>query len=358
MGRRIIVVLLILIFVPGAIILNRIISKHDTADSYMALVNGFPIRTKEFDNAIAANKAQIIDYFYNKYGAEQTAGFWTTSFEGEVPAESIMKKALEDSVKIKIRQRIAQEQGVLQNISYEGFIRQLNEENKRRQRAIRNREVIYGPRQYEENAYFEYVLSNTTRSVKNQLMKEEWKPDGQKLKRFYDLQKNQLYMSHGSVKVKLLTLSFLNSNQTVDEALKEDAKKQMEKALSIAASGTDFEDIVKALDLDVQMMEKIFNSSNVRNNSRSPVAQAAEKLSMDEISGIIEENGRFYLIKGIENQKEGSGFLDFDSIKDQVLKDYADYNYEEYVNKRVSEAQIVLNETEYRAYQKREFPTD
>ncbi|MDQ6423181.1 peptidylprolyl isomerase [Paenibacillus sp. LHD-117] len=343
---------MILIVLPGAIVVNRILSNHDTDDKYMALVDGIPISTKEFDKAIEANKTPIIDYFYNKYGAEQTAEFWTTSFEGEIPAESIMNKALEESVKIKIRQLIAREQGMLQDISYEGFLRQLNEENKRRQRAIRNREVIYGPRQYEENAYFEYVLSNTTRLVKGQLMEEQWKPDDQQLKWFYDLRKNQLYLSHGLVKVKLISISFLDSNQSVDEALKEDAKKQMEKALSMAASGTDFEHIPKAFDTDVQMMEKEFNSSNVRSNARSPVAQAAEKLSMNEISGIIEENGRLYLIKCMENQKEGSGFLDFDSVKDQVLKDYADFKYEEYVNKRVSEAQILWNETEYRAYQK------
>ncbi|WP_054028746.1 peptidylprolyl isomerase [Bacillus sp. FJAT-28004] len=346
--RRIIAVILILIFVPAAMIMSRIITKHDNADNYIALVNGFSISAKEFDNAIKANKAQIIDYFYNKYAAEQTPEFWMTSFEGEIPAESINKKALDDSVRIKIRQLIAQEQGVLPDISYDVFLRQLDEENKRRQSAVDNNEIIYGPIQYGEEAYFEYVLSQTTRSVKSQFMQDEWKPDDQTLKRFYDMQKQQLYLSQGSVKVKLISLSFLDSNQAVDLALKEEAKNKMEQAMAMAASGTDFEKIAKAF--SVNMMDKDFNSSNVRSNSRSPVAQAAEKLSIDETSGIIEENGRYYMMKCMENQIEGSGFQDFDSIQEQVRKDYADYQYEKYVMKRVSEAQIVLNETAYRAY--------
>lgn len=350
--RLIVVVFLILTIVPGTILFNRIIFKNDKADNYIALVNGLPISTKEFDNAIEINKSKVSDYFYKKYGAEQTKEFWMTSFEGEIPLESVMKKALEDTVKLKIRQLIAKELGLLSDISYKGFIEQLDEENNRRQRAIRNHEIIYGPRQYEEKAYFEYVLSNTTRLVKNQLMKDAWKPDDQNLKRFYDLQKNQLYTSQGSVKVKLLSISFLDSNQTVDEELKKDAMKKMGNALAMAVSGIDFDDIAKSFDEDLLMMEKVFNSSNIRSNSRSPVALAAEGLMFDQISDIIEENGRFYLIKCIENQKEGSGFLDFDSNKGQVLEDYANYKYEELVKKRVSEAQIELIDSDYRDYQK------
>ncbi|MFB9327973.1 peptidyl-prolyl cis-trans isomerase [Paenibacillus aurantiacus] len=350
MRRRVVAVLLIVIVIPAAMIVNRIMIKPDSTVAYIAMVNGSPISTKEFEYAVKASKAQIIDYFYNKYGAEQTSEFWTTSFGGEVPAETIKRKALDDSVRIKVRQLIAQEAGVLADISYDSFLRQLEEENKRRQRAVDNNEVIYGPIRYGEDAYFEYVLSNTTRLVKSQFMQAAWKPDDQTLKRFYDMRKQQLYRSDGSVKVQLLSLSFLNANQAVDEALKDAAKNTMEQARAMAASGTDLEDIPKALDAGVQKLEKVYNSSDVRSNARSPVAQAAEKLSANEWSGVIEENGRYYLIKCLDNRIEGSGFQDFNRIKEQVRKDYADFQYEEYVGKRVAQAQIELNETAYRAY--------
>jgi len=324
--------MVILILLSGAFLIRRSTLHHDGGDDFIARIDGVPIHTGEFGRAASAYRDRVAS--------------------GDISTETAMQKALEESVKIKIRQLIAQEEGLYPDISYAGFLRQLQQENKKREQAIKNGEVVFGPSRYSEEAYFEYVLGQITLSAKRRLLEREWKPDEQALKQFYEANKSRMYLVQGSVKVKQLSISFLNANQEVDETLKKQAKSKMDAALAMAVAGTEFENIAKASGPEVTLEERVIGLSNERTNLRSPVAQAAAKLADHEFSGVIEENGRFYLIESIGKQKEGSGYLEFKTIHDQVLKDYADFKYEDYVQERISKAPLVLNEAKYRSYRR------
>jgi hypothetical protein len=344
--RIMVLFVIVMIVITGSSFL-----KEKRRDYNMATVNGVQIHVNEFLKAIQANKVQVTDYFHNKYNAQQSASFWSTSYEGEIPLEVIKKKALEDCVSIKIQQMIAKEQGVMSDISYKGFMKNLKTENHRRQRAIKNNEVIFGPVQYTEDAYFEYVMSNGVLEVKNKLMENDWKPDEQQLKQFYETKKSILYQATPSVKVQQITLSFLDEGWNVDEQLKTEAKGKMESALTKILSGISLEQAVKEMDKNVQVTEQVYSFSNYIHVARSPVTQAVQNLGQGEVIGVIEENGCFYIIKCVENVKAGSGELSFDEVKDRVIKDYIDDKYEEYVHKRILEAEIILNEEEYRKFE-------
>ncbi|OZB98359.1 hypothetical protein CJP46_04170 [Paenibacillus sp. XY044] len=187
------------LIIAGLLVLGSVIvlftvgsgfSKTKHHAEVIATVNGVPIHINEFRRAMTATKAGVISYFHEKYDADLSPAFWTTAYGGEIPLEMIKKRALEASVNIKIQQIIAQEQGVLEDIDDDSFVQSLQRENKRRQTAINHHQVVFGPAQYSEEAYFEYVMTNAVVSVKNDLMAHEWKPDEQQLKRFYESQKS------------------------------------------------------------------------------------------------------------------------------------------------------------------------
>lgn len=342
--------IIILVFLTVAIIAKPKPSNANQEEDFIATVNGIPIHATEYQRAINANKSGIIHYFHEKYDAEQTTTFWTTSYGGEIPLELLKKKALEDSVNLKIQQIIAKEQGVLSEISYSSLLQNLNHENERRRKAIKNNQVVFGPAQYTEEAYLEYVMGNSILSVKNRLMKQDWKPNEQQLRTFYETQKDRLYRAPATVKVQQLSVSFLDANLSIDEELKRQKKKRMNGVLGKIASGLSLEQAAKELGQEGKVTEQSYNLDSYRHNARSPVAQAAEKLQIGEVSGIIEENGHFHLIQCIENEKAGSNYLSFDEIKEQVLRDYVDHRYEEYVRKRIAEAQVVVNEESYQNF--------
>lgn len=343
--------LFILIVVTILLIAKPAFTQTHHEDAYIATVDGVEIHVSEFQRAIDANRAGIIKYFHEKYDAAPSAVFWTTPYGGnEIPLELIKKKALEDSIDQKIRQILAKEQGVLPDISYAGFMQNFNLENQRRQQAIKNHQVIFGPAQYTEDAYYEYMMANTALSVKNHLMEHDWKPSEQQLITFYEANKRRLYHAPATVKVRQLSLSFLDANRNVDTLLKTQVKRKIEKAREKISSGISFEQAVKDIKQDDRVTEEVYNLDSYRHKVRSPVAQASADLFPGEVSDIIEENGRFYLMQCMEKDQLGSKYLAFDGIREQVLKDYIDTQFEEYVRERLTDAKVVLNEELYRNF--------
>lgn len=327
-----------------------VFSKTNRSDDPMATVNGEPILLSEFQRAMQANKARVIDYFHEKYGAGQSASFWTETYGGETPLERLKRTALEESVNLKVQQLIAKEQGVLTDIRYDVFLQNLENENERRAKAIENHEVVFGPAQYTEDAYFEYAMVNAVLSVKKHLTEHDWKPDEPQLKRFYETKKSELYQAPEAVKARQISISFLDADLHADERRKAQAKRKIEAAAAKISNDMAFEQAAKEIGPDGQVAEQSYPLDSFRHNAKSPVAQAASMLQAGEISGIIEENGRFYLIQRLENVRAGSRYLAFDAVKDQVSKDYIDDRYAGYVRQRIADARVVVNERLYKTF--------
>lgn len=321
----------------------------EQGDEVMATINGVPVTVPEFNKSVQMNKSRIMNYFHEKYSAEQTTSFWTTSFAGEIPLEILKKTVLNESVNIKVRQMDAKEHGVLKDISYLGFLHQLEQENERRTKAVASHQVIYGPVQYNEEAYFEYIMTNATTAVKQKL-DEKLKPGEQTLKSFYDVHKKELYLHQGDVKVLSISASYLDSKQQIDLGKKEQVRKRMEEAAAKLAAGTTFAETAKAYSDQGTEQELAFQLGITRQNSRSPVAGAAAQMKPGDTSGIIDENGRLYLLKCIAKTEPGAAYQTFAEIKEQVHKDYIDNKYEEIIQNKLSEADIQVNEKQYDAW--------
>ncbi|MEC0370103.1 peptidyl-prolyl cis-trans isomerase [Paenibacillus chibensis] len=317
----------------------------------IATVDGMPIAMPEFEKAARRNMSGVLSYFHEKYGAAQTSGFWKSSFGGEVPLAVLKQKALDDAVRTKIRQRIAADEGVLGDISYSGFLRGLEQENARRAKAAANHEVIYGPIQYNEDTYFEYVMTNATTAVKRGMLADlRSHAEEQTLKAFYEQHKRELYQTPGSARVLSLSASFLNADQEVDPAQKKKAAARLREAEAKLKQGATFEEIARIYADRGAAQELSFNLANDRQNARSPVAQTAARMKAGETSGIVEENGSLYLLKCTEKVEPGSAFSKYEDMKDQVEQDTIDWQYEERIRQKLAAAEIKVDESLYEAW--------
>ncbi|GGI45829.1 hypothetical protein GCM10008018_14080 [Paenibacillus marchantiophytorum] len=293
----------------------------------MAWVNEIPISVVEFNKSLRKNRANF----------------------GKTSGDAWKKKALDDSVSIKMQQIIAQENGVWSDISYPSFLQQWKRENERRQQAIQNKQAVFGPTQYSEDGYFEYMLSNANIAVKKKMQEREAAglADGEGLKAFYERKKDSLYASPGSVKVQQVVLTFLDANHQV--SLKEKKRQEMEEVKAKLSSGADWEEVAKAYMPEGAVSVQQFAANNIRQNLRSPAAQAALKLKLQEISDVIEENGSYILMKCVEKSEPGSAYTPFEEIKEQILKDYIEDKYKEELQTRISQARIKVNDRLYQA---------
>ncbi|MFC5404134.1 hypothetical protein [Cohnella soli] len=132
----------------------------------VASVDGEPIRYGEFALMMMRERSKAVQYFYDKYKAEDSTRYWTTRFGKEIPIEWLKSAALDEARRIKVQQMIARDEGIVQRIDYSDFRNGWIEENERRRKAADKKMILYGPLQYDENTYYDYVFSNMVFQVK------------------------------------------------------------------------------------------------------------------------------------------------------------------------------------------------
>lgn len=165
--------LLVLVVAVGTALLlspkkGIVISDTET----VVYVNGSPITFAELKMASEGFQSEVVTYFFNTHGVEQSESFWNEEHGGETPNERFFKLSLDEAVRIKTEQLIMVDYGVTDDISYETYYNSFIAENKRRLTAIENNEIIYGPKQYTLKTYFDYVHNNRLIELKAFINKE------------------------------------------------------------------------------------------------------------------------------------------------------------------------------------------
>ncbi|MFG3022505.1 hypothetical protein ACGFZQ_28800 [Streptomyces sp. NPDC048254] len=135
----------------------------------IATIDGQTIPVREFSLYLAQERSATFTHFQNTFGAQDGPRFWTTSYGGSTPTDYIKKQALADVTRTTVQQQLAHHYGLLADPSYGAFLFNWTKENQRRQQAVAAHQVIYGPVQYTEANYFDYVLNSLTFSLEKKL---------------------------------------------------------------------------------------------------------------------------------------------------------------------------------------------
>ncbi len=178
-------IMLIVIFMVASCS-NQNVTDVSFDQDIVVTVNGEPVSTQLFEQRLSLNRADVYSYFYKKYKISDPSGFWATQYGKEVPAEVIKKKVMDDCVEIKIQQILARDNGIMPDITYKAFLEDLKRENLRRKEVLAKDGVIYGPEQYTEKTYFEYVLSNMQIKLKTKLGQDTFHVSDDELKKFHE----------------------------------------------------------------------------------------------------------------------------------------------------------------------------
>lgn len=143
-------------------------------DTVVAKINGLPVQMREFMLMVNKNRSEVFSYFKQTYNAEDSETFWTDQFEGESPSELVKQYAIDELKETKTEQALAIEYGIIENGDYDKFVTEWKAENERRKAAKANNEVIFGPVEYREMDYFNYVHSNVIVELKKMIREMEF----------------------------------------------------------------------------------------------------------------------------------------------------------------------------------------
>lgn len=315
------------------------VSDFDTA----LTVNGVPVAAGEFRMHLSfVHVAKTYSYFKEKYGVDAGKDFWTTSYGGEIPIRYAREKTLQDEVRIKIQQILMKENGIAGDISYEGFLKSLKEENEKRQDAVKKGQAIYGPEQYGANEYFDYQLANYVYKLKQKLFSGKSAASEEELRKKYESDKETYYRLPDYVKLEKITIPF--GSGTAD---RESAEQLITKAKRMIDSGRAFGEVAKQFNRDGKAEEQIFDETTAKNDDYLVPELKAVAGSMEpgQISGLIETKDEFVIVKCTD--KKTNRYQSYTDVLDKVKTAYMDEQYEQLINKLVGEAHVQINQPVY-----------
>ena len=159
-----------------------VVGCQSSDSEFVASLNNEPISKSELRHWMLLEKANVYNYFYRKYGVQDSDEFWSEKQGGEIPLEKLKKTALGVAKRHKIQQVLALEKGIVRTINFDEIMLNLKIVNAERKRKVENGEPIYGPMQLTSRNYFSHVFDKMVIALKTELSKDELKPNNAQLK--------------------------------------------------------------------------------------------------------------------------------------------------------------------------------
>jgi hypothetical protein len=344
---------LIIFMVLASNTVNAQMVVPDTA--VIAWVNKEPVIMREFMQRANKERSQVIRFYRINYGCEYNEGFWSKMFDGKTPSEVLKKKTLDTLVQIKVQQIAAKNWGIMPDITYLGFLRLLEKENKRRLEARSLNKVIYGPVQYNEDVYFNYLFTNMVNQLMNILNENVFKITDRQLKEIYETDKERLYRKGYFTKIRLFGIKFKTAS-----VIEENEKNRKEAYIvlsNLSKCSINEESCPEKIkekykydpDLVINTEDIIFNdsvySAEEDNTLRAMVKESAKSMEKGEFSKAIEFPDALYVIQ--VKEKRSLGYRNFEECKKTIRDSSLEQLYIEYINNMVLKANIELQLNKY-----------
>ncbi|MDQ0897816.1 peptidylprolyl isomerase [Paenibacillus sp. V4I7] len=314
-------------------------------------VNGEPVSKDEFMNVMSGLRANVFSYFVQKYGVTDSAKFWATSFQGEIPIEVLKQKTLDKMKRIKTEQIVMKSNGIASDISYSGFLDKLKAENERRKKAVENKQAIYGPQQFDATGYYEVLHGNRMEELKNKLADKELLSSDEEIKNAYDENKETMYKKIDSIKYEKIVLSYLDEKGNPSPDKKKIAASMATRIKEDTNKGLKFEDIVNAYKKqdksDIEYKGMAFNESTYKTDVRTypQLTTTLNELKNGQISDVIEESASFNIVRVLE--KSIPSYKTLDEVREQVKKELTDKKVDEFINKLVHGSKLIVDNKAY-----------
>lgn len=312
---------------------------HNQEVETIAYINDEPISVEEFNLFFARERAQVFSYFHSTYTISEKDDFWHTEYEGQVPIKVAREKTLEALKRIKIEQLYMKEEGILEDTSYGRFLEDLATENERRKKALENNQVIYGPKEFRENTYYDYLHSNRVIALKDKLGENGNAITDDELRKYYEDNKKMYpdYKKQDYIKTHMVAIPYIKEGKEIMKQEKASALIQKAKKDLVSLS---FEDVMTKYNQDEKLIERVFDETTARQDIKyeSELYTPISMLQVGQVSEVIEFSGTFYIVMCMERRDEG--YHDFDGLREVIYKRYIDQLYEEHINQRMADVKV------------------
>lgn len=342
------IILALVFFVIITSFFSLLYSKEYIRSDEVFQINGEAVSKAEFLNLMINLKGSVYSSLVQKYGQGDNEKFWTTSFNGETPEETLKQQTLENLKKIKVEQILFKKYGVVDDISYAGFLKALKNENIRRAKAVEEKEPIFGPVKYDEKVYYDYLQVSNAEKLKSKLVKTDLSSTDEEIEKYYNENKDELYKNPDQIKYEKISISYLDKNGVESSDLKTNAEETMSKVLDDIKDNRQFQDIansyMKKSNLKIEYNEQVINGDMDRYASN--IIDELNRLHAGQASEIIEEKNSLSIVRVVEDIP--AGYKSLKDVKSQIISAMVDKKYNVMINELIKDAKLVIDSRVYK----------
>jgi hypothetical protein len=138
------------------------------ANTVVATIDATPIPMRELQIFLNKERAQTLAAYPNA-SAGADAAFWTTRQGTQTPADHILNAALQDVARVTVQFKLAARYNIPAPKDYNSILQALVSENSRRHEAVAKHQPIYGPIEYSESNYLDYLIGQIAFELKTKM---------------------------------------------------------------------------------------------------------------------------------------------------------------------------------------------
>lgn len=133
----------------------------------VAHINNRAISVDELKFYMSLEKANTVNYFFQKHKAEVDQKFWNHSFDGEVPIAYLRHAAWDLLQKDQMIKQSGLDHKLIAQADFAAFLTAMEGENKLRQQMIDEHKIVYGPTKFDRRGYYFYYMSQLENKLKH-----------------------------------------------------------------------------------------------------------------------------------------------------------------------------------------------
>ena len=306
-------------------------SKKNNSD-IVAKVNENNITIEDFKVTLALNKIDL----ESKYGST----VWETEVENGVKFKDTFKnRVLKGMIDVEAVCEEAKKDGLTP--SEEEIDKAFDELNKNLY-ANENYKKILEDLKISDTCIKSQVEKTLTIQKYTENFDKNLKISDEEMKKYYEEHKVDYYKDE--VKASHILISTVDDNgKELSEAKKKEAKKKAEEVLKKAKSGEEFSELAKEYSDDPGSAA---NGGDLgyftKGQMVQPFEEAAFSLKSGEISGLVESEYGYHIIKVYDKIDKQ---LTFDEVKDEIKKTLTEDKYMESIEAITKKAKVEKNES-------------
>ena len=306
-------------------------SKKNNND-IVATVNGNNITIEDFKVTLALNKIDL----ESKYGST----VWETEVEDGVKFKDTFKnRVLKGMIDVEAVCEEAKKDGLTP--SEEEIDKAFDELNKNLY-ANENYKKILEDLKISDTCIKSQVEITLTIQKYTENFDKNLKISDEEMKKYYEEHKVDYYKDE--VKASHILISTVDDNgKELSETKKKEAKKKAEEVLKKAKSGEEFSELAKEYSDDPGSAA---NGGDLgyftKGQMVQPFEEAAFSLKSGEISGLVESEYGYHIIKVYDKIDKQ---LTFDEVKDEIKKTLTEDKYMESIEAITKKAKVEKNES-------------